>query len=123
MNVALVVDDSKVVRSVSRRILEALEYEVIEAEDGKVALEQARAHPPSVVFLDWNMPVMDGMEFLKQFRQLKEFKDTKVIFCTTENDFAKIQEAIMHGADEYIMKPYDEQIIKDKLIQIGLMEG
>ncbi len=67
------------------------------------------------------MPVMDGMQFLLQFRQLKEFRDTKVIFCTTENDFTKIQQAMMAGADEYVMKPFDGEIIKNKLVQLGLL--
>ncbi len=123
MPVALVVDDSGVIRKLCRGIMESLGYDVVEAEDGSVALEQAKAHNPDVVLLDWNMPVMNGMQFLMAFRQLKEFRETKVMFCTTENDFSKIQEAMMAGADEYIMKPFDQAIIKDKLVQLGVLEG
>jgi len=121
MRPALVVDDSKVVRTVSRKILENLGFEVAEAEDGKQALEQCKLKRPEVILLDWNMPVMNGMEFLLHFRQIKEYVDTKVIFCTTENDIAKIQEAVLAGANEYVMKPFDEEIIKGKLMQLGII--
>jgi two-component system chemotaxis response regulator CheY len=121
MAISLVVDDSKVVRTVSRRILEDLGYEVMEAEDGQDALNRCKEKIPEVILLDWNMPVMNGLEFLLAFRQFKEHADTKVIFCTTENDFAKIQQAISSGADEYVMKPFDGEIIKGKLQQLGML--
>lgn len=119
--VALVVDDSKVVRSVSRKIMEGLGFEVMEAEDGSVALARIREKTPKVILLDWNMPVMNGMEFLLNFRQLKEFRDTVVIFCTTENDMTKIMEAMESGANEYVMKPFDADIIRGKLDQLGML--
>lgn len=118
----LVVDDSKVVRTVSRRIMEEFGFRVVEAEDGKKALEECKKAIPEVVLLDWNMPVMNGPEFLESFRQIKEYSETKIIFCTTENDFAKIQHAIMSGASEYIMKPFNDEIIKNKLMQLGVLE-
>ena len=121
MRVSLVVDDSKVVRSVSRKIMEDLGFEVLEAENGQVALDQCKIKKPEVILLDWNMPVMDGLEFLLAFRQFKEFQDSRVIFCTTENDFTKIQEAISSGADEYVMKPFDSDVIKGKLVQLGVI--
>ena len=123
MSTALVVDDSRVIRQLCRTIMEDLGYDVVEAEDGSVAMEQAAKHAPQVILLDWNMPVMDGMQFLLAFRQLKEHKDAKVIFCTTENDFSKIQAAMAAGADEYIMKPFDKSIVQDKLVQLGVLEG
>lgn len=123
MRLSLVVDDSKVVRTVSRKIMEELGFQVMEAEDGQQALERCRENKPEVILLDWNMPVMNGMEFLLAFRQLKEFADTIVIFCTTENDFSKIQEAMESGANEYVMKPFDKNIIEGKLSQLGLLEG
>jgi two-component system, chemotaxis family, chemotaxis protein CheY len=117
----MVVDDSGVVRKVSRRILEGLGYEVVEAEDGQKALEVDNAHNPGLILLDWNMPVMTGIEFLHALRKKKDTDTVKVIFCTTENDITKIMTAMEAGANEYIMKPFDEEIIKTKLIQMGLL--
>jgi two-component system, chemotaxis family, chemotaxis protein CheY len=119
--ICMVVDDSGVVRKVSRRILEALSYEVVEAENGQKALEVAEASNPSLILLDWNMPVMSGIEFLREFRKKKDIMTVKVIFCTTENDITKIMMAMEAGANEYIMKPFDEEIIKTKLTQMGLL--
>lgn len=120
MKTALVVDDSKVVRTVCRRIMEALEYSVEEAENGEEALKACQQSLPQVVLLDWNMPVMNGLEFLKELRQLPGNEETKVIFCTTENELEKIQEGMAAGANEYVMKPFDEEIIRGKLSQLGL---
>ena len=117
----LVVDDSRVVRKVARRILEANGFAVVEAGDGQQALESCRAAMPDGVLLDWNMPVMDGITFLRTLRD--EFGPDKpsVIFCTTENDLSHIEAAIQHGAQEYIMKPFDEEILTGKLAQVGLL--
>ncbi len=121
MKHSLVVDDSKVVRTVTRGIMESLGFSVEEAEDGKQALDQCAAQKPDVVMLDWNMPVMNGMEFLVELRKKPEFSDTTVIFCTTETDVTKIMEARAAGANEYVMKPYDEDIIRTKLEQLGMV--
>ena len=118
--ISLVVDDSSVVRKVSRTILEALDFKVLEAEDGKAALAICDVEMPHVILLDWNMPVMDGLSFLKAFRDREDGNKSVIIFCTTENDIKKIQTAMAAGADEYIMKPYDSDIIKTKLQQLGL---
>ena len=117
----LVVDDSRVVRKVARRILEAHDFAVAEAADGQQALESCRAAMPDCVLLDWNMPVMDGLAFLKAVRA--EFGPGKppVVFCTTENDMSHIMEAIESGAQEYIMKPFDEEILLGKFAQVGLL--
>jgi two-component system chemotaxis response regulator CheY len=119
--ICMVVDDSGVVRKVSRRIFETLGYQVVEAEDGRKALEVAEQHNPYLIMLDWNMPVMSGIEFLREFRKKKDINTVKVIFCTTENDITKIMTAMEAGANEYIMKPFDEEIIKTKLTQMGLL--
>lgn len=116
----LIVDDSSVVRKVSRRMLEELGFDVIEAEDGLQALQECEKHSPDAILLDWNMPVMDGLAFLESYRKTYG-NEKKVIFCTTENDIAKIQVAIAAGADEYIMKPFDAEILKTKLIQAGIL--
>jgi len=120
MKMAMVVDDSKIVRKVTRKILESLGYTVVEAEDGKVALDVFNQHKPSLIMLDWHMPVMNGLEFLKALRALPDGGNPVVIFCTTETDFANIQQAILSGANEYVMKPFDEPIIKGKLEQLGI---
>ena len=120
MKTCLVVDDSKVVRMVARKILEELEFEVSEAADGQQALTACQAKMPDVVLLDWNMPVMDGIEFLRALRSEQGGSAPKVVFCTTENDMAHIQEAISAGADEYIMKPFDSDIIQSKFSQVGI---
>jgi len=121
MKSCLVVDDSRVIRMVARKILEELGFDVIEAEDGKVALEACEKQLPDAVLLDWNMPVMDGLEFLKELRQMPGNESVQVIFCTTENDLNHIQQAIAEGANEYIMKPFDSEIIQSKFTQVGLL--
>jgi two-component system chemotaxis response regulator CheY len=117
----LVVDDSRVVRKVARRILESSGFKVTEAADGQIALDACREHLPDCVLLDWNMPVMDGLAFLQALR--KEFgpDNPTVVFCTTENDMGHIEAAISSGAQEYIMKPFDEDILTGKFAQVGLL--
>ncbi len=121
MKSCLVVDDSKVIRRVARRILEEMNFEIREAADGKDALEACTRDMPDVVLLDWNMPVMDGLEFLKRVRALPNVRQPIVVFCTTENDMSHIRQAMEAGADEYIMKPFDREIIEAKFTQVGLM--
>jgi two-component system chemotaxis response regulator CheY len=120
MKSCLVVDDSKVIRKVARHILETLNFSVDEAEDGQEALDRCEANMPDVVLLDWNMPVMSGMEFLKNLRGGKNGGRPKVVFCTTENDAAHIRAAIDAGADEYVMKPFDRETLQSKLQIVGV---
>ena len=121
MKHCLVVDDSAVILKVARRILEALDFRISEAEDGERALEACRSEMPDAVLLDWNMPVMDGYEFLKHLRGLPRGREPKVVFCTTENDIAHIARAMHAGADEYIMKPFDKDIVTAKFQEVGLV--
>ena len=121
MKTCLIVDDSRVVRKVARRILEDLGFICDEAEDGKKACEACESCMPELVLLDWNMPVMSGIEFLESLRKMPFGQNPKVVFCTTENDMSHIQRAIQAGANEYIMKPFDSEIIQSKLTQIGLL--
>jgi two-component system chemotaxis response regulator CheY len=121
MKTCLVVDDSSVIRKVARRILEGLDFKIIEAEDGQQALEQCRGALPDAVLLDWNMPVMDGYDFLKALRRLPGGDVPKVVFCTTENDVAHIARALSAGANEYIMKPFDKEIVEAKFQEVGLI--
>lgn len=121
MKSCLVVDDSKVIRKVARRILEELDFDIREAVDGQDALDSCHGALPDVVLLDWNMPVMNGLDFLKALRALKGGDKPVVVFCTTENDMSHISAAISAGADEYIMKPFDREIIESKFSQVGLL--
>jgi two-component system, chemotaxis family, chemotaxis protein CheY len=121
MKYCLIVDDSKVIRMVARKIMEELDFETGEAADGQQAIDACREHMPDAVLLDWNMPVKDGIEFLRELRALPGGDLPVVVFCTTENDFEHIQKAIEAGADEYIMKPFDSEIIQAKFAQVGLL--
>ncbi len=121
MKTCLVVDDSSVIRKVARRILEGMQFEISEAEDGEQALDICRSGLPDVVFLDLNMPRMDGMTFLKEMRNLPGGLRPKVVFCTTEHDARYINRALDAGADEYIIKPFDKEIVEAKFHQAGLV--
>lgn len=120
MKTCLVVDDSRVIRKVARRILEDLGFEVAEAGDGLEALAWCQAAMPDVVLLDWRMPGMDGLEFVRQLRAERGGGGPKVIFCSVENEIAAIREALDAGADEYIMKPFDSEIVAFKLAYVGV---
>lgn len=121
MKSCLIVDDSRVVRKVASRIASDLGFEVREAEDGLKAYEACLESMPDAIILDWNMPVMSGIEFLEKLRQMENGGNPKVVFCTTENDISHIQRAISAGANEYIMKPFDSEIIESKFMQVGLI--
>ncbi|GEP02362.1 response regulator [Methylobacterium oxalidis] len=123
MKTCLVVDDSAVIRKVARRIVETLGLRVIEAEDGAKALDRCTEAMPDAIILDWNMPNMDGYAFLRALRQAPGGTVPKVLFCTTENDVGAIARALHAGADEYIMKPFDRDILTAKLEQVGLAEA
>ena len=120
MKTCLVVDDSKVIRKVARHILETLDFTVSEAADGREALDSCMAASPDVILLDWNMPVMSGMDFLRALRASDMPARPKVVFCTTENGMAYIRAAIEAGADEYVMKPFDRDTLESKLQIVGV---
>ncbi|WP_160122059.1 response regulator [Rhodovarius lipocyclicus] len=117
---ALVVDDSTVVRKVARRILEKHGFSIREAADGQQALNAVAEDMPRLVLLDRNMPVMDGIEFLKRLRETYGSSEPTVVMCTTEAAQDRILEGLEAGADEYVMKPFDEAILMDKLGMVGL---
>ncbi len=121
MKSCLVVDDSRVVRKVARRILEELDFAIEEAPDGKLALDLCLRQMPDAILLDWNMPVMNGIDFLRQLRRTPGGDTPIVVFCTTHSDIAHIQEAIEAGANEYVMKPFDGDILETKFAQVGLL--
>ena len=121
MKNCLVIDDSRVIRKVACRILEDLSFATEEAEDGAAALAICRLQMPDVILVDWNMPKMSGIEFLRALRGESRGSHPVVVFCTTENDLAHITEAMSAGADEYIMKPFDREIIEAKLTEVGMV--
>jgi len=123
LKTCLVVDDNRVIRKVARRIIDDMGFETSEAEDGLEALAWCRSAMPDVILLDWNMPVMDGLSFLRALRQVPEGSRPVVIVCTVESDPERIREAIEAGADEYIMKPFDGDIIYSRFLQCGLVEA
>lgn len=122
MSYCLIVDDSAVIRKVAKHIVEGLKFETDEAADGSIALAKCRVQMPDAVLLDWNMPQMDGIQFIKALRQEQNGDKPKVIFCTTENDAKHINMAIMAGADEFVMKPFDKSILETKFQQVGLLD-
>jgi two-component system chemotaxis response regulator CheY len=117
----LVVDDSRVIRKVARRILEDLGFDVAEAGDGAEALAWCRAMMPDAILLDWNMPVMGGLDFLKRLRTEPGGSIPKVVFCSVENELEQIRTALDAGADEFIMKPFDGEIMAGKLAGAGVI--
>jgi two-component system, chemotaxis family, chemotaxis protein CheY len=123
MKHCLIVDDACSIRKVSRQMLESLGFRVSEAENGEAALLACRTDMPDVILLDWNMPVMDGHSFLTRLRGSPEGQIPKVVFCTTENDMSFIARALEAGADEYIMKPFDKDILVAKLQEIGVLRA
>lgn len=121
MKHCLIVDDSAVIRKVARRILEEMAFRVSEAENGQKGLTACQSDMPDAVLLDWNMPVMDGYEFLTHLRGMPNGNDPKIVFCTTENDLDFITRALHAGANEYIMKPFDKDILTAKFQEVGLV--
>lgn len=118
----LVVDDSRVVRHAARRMLEPLGFAVEEAADGAEAIALCRNGAlPDLVLLDWNMPVMDGLSALREMRREFGPREPVVLLCTTETALPRIVEALEAGAQEYVMKPFDAEILTDKLAQVGLL--
>jgi two-component system chemotaxis response regulator CheY len=117
----LVVDDSRVIRRVARQIIGEFGMETEEAVDGREALEACRRQMPDCILLDWNMPVMSGIDFVRSLRREDGGHKPIVIFCTMENDVAHIREALRSGADEYIMKPFDSEILRSKFETVGMV--
>ena len=112
MKSCLIVDDSSVVRKVARRILEDIDFIVDEAEDGQEAFDKCRQEMPDYILLDWQMPIMSGLEFLKLLRAYVGGTTAGVIYCVTEYDVGQIALAKKAGANEYMMKPFDREILE-----------
>jgi CheY-like chemotaxis protein len=115
----LIVDDSRVIRKVSSKIAISLGYVPIEAENGEEALARCKKSMPDLVLTDWNMPEMDGIEFVAKLRSIPTPKEPVVVFCTSNGEAKDIHDGIAAGADDYIVKPFDEAALKAKLEKLG----
>ncbi len=118
-NICLIVDDSRVIRKVSSKIARSLGYVPLEAQDGQEALARCKRAMPKLILTDWNMPEMDGLEFVRLLRAIPTPKAPTVVFCTSKGEVADIQEGIRAGADDYIVKPFDEAALRAKLERIA----
>jgi len=121
MRDCLVVDDSAEIRTIACRMLSDLAFDTRQARDGKEALAHCREHMPDGSLLDWNMPQMNGLDFLEALAEECRGMRPVVVFCSGENDVVEIARAIGAGADEYMMKPFDREILEAKLQHVGLL--
>lgn len=115
----LIVDDSRVIRKVSSKIAISLGYLPVEAENGEEALARCKRSMPDLVLTDWNMPEMDGIEFVSKLRAIPTPKEPVVVFCTSNGEAKDIHDGIAAGADDYIVKPFDEAALRAKLEKLG----
>ena len=120
MKTVLVVDDSRIMRNIVKNIFEELKIfcKYLEAENGKKAFELLEENKVSIVFLDWNMPEMNGMEFLKKVRSMPAYQDLPIIMVTSESAKYNVVEALQNGATDYIVKPINAKIFKEKVLEI-----
>lgn len=121
---ALIIDDSRAMRRILTSIVKPLGFEVVEAEDGQQGLDRLFEEGPlEIVLVDWNMPVMDGLEFVKTVRATSGYETQKVVMVTTETEPAQMARALMMGVDEFVMKPFTPDILVEKLRLIGVNMG
>lgn len=120
---ALIIDDSRAMRRILRGIVEPLGFQVSEAGNGKQGLDQLNAlDDVELVLVDWNMPEMNGLEFVQAVRADSSRQDLKLVMVTTETEPAKMARAMMAGVDEFVMKPFTQDILIDKLRLIGVAD-
>lgn len=120
----LVLDDSTVLRAILKRILEQLGFEVFEAPDGMQGLERLRsAGAMDVALVDWNMPVMSGLEFVQQLRRDDTYASMPILMVTSETDLTHVAQALEAGANEYVMKPVSRESIQEKLAILGVSQA
>ena len=118
---ALVIDDSRAMRSILRGILSDLGFEVAEAADGREAMALLQRDPAfELALVDWNLPEMSGLEIVTSVRRDSRFAGLKLLMVTTETELQRVVEALDAGADEYIMKPFDREMLVDKLVILGV---
>jgi two-component system chemotaxis response regulator CheY len=121
---ALIIDDSRAMRSILRRIVTDLGFETLEAGHGQEALDHLEAgRVPDLCLIDWNMPVMDGYTFVTKVRENPDWRDVTLMMVTTESEHGQIVRALAAGAHEYVIKPFTPDAIVDKLELLGLVQG
>lgn len=119
---ALVVDDSRAMRTILARILGDIGFAVAEARHGREALAHLNAHPDTILALvDWNMPEMNGLDLITALRQDQRFAGLRVVMVTSETEMTRVAAALAAGADEYVMKPFTRPALEDKLHALGLV--
>ncbi len=118
---ALVVDDSRAIRTILSQILKGIGFEVADASNGREGLERLKTIPrPDVMLVDWNMPEMNGYEFLCAVRADPAYSDSRVMMVTTETEVEQMIKALTAGANEYVMKPFTKEVIREKLELMGM---
>jgi two-component system chemotaxis response regulator CheY len=124
MQKAIVIDDSRAIRTIISRTLAQLGYEVSQAANGQEGLQalESGQRDVSLILVDWNMPVMDGLEFVKQVRSHSQYDEVKLMMVTTETQIEQMSTALEAGANEYVMKPFTKEIIEDKLRVLGVIQ-
>ncbi len=119
---ALVIDDSRAMRCIIGQILKGIGFEILEAGNGREGLERLQgADLPRLVMVDWNMPEMNGLDFVRAMRRRAEFNDIPIMMVTTENEVNRMIEALQQGANEYVMKPFTRDVILQKLEQLHVV--
>jgi two-component system chemotaxis response regulator CheY len=121
MKNCLIVDDSNSIRKVTARILEALDFKVVEADNESSALGTCEAEMPDCVIVDWQVPDMDSLRFLKMLRGMRDGDRPKIVYCLSENDPMTVAKAVRHGADGYLLKPFDRDLLKSSFAAVGLL--
>lgn len=118
----LIADDSKIIRMVISKIFANLGFEVVEAEDGDEVIEICQREEPDLVIMDWRLPIIDGIDVMYKIRGDGNIRQPRIIFCSSMIEPDKIREALNGGADDYLMKPFDEEIIVSKLMILGMIK-
>lgn len=121
MHKCLIADDSKIMRMLLRKIMENFGFDVSEAEDGEDVLEQCVSYRPDLIISDWSLPLIDGIDVLYKIRADRKINQPQFMFCSYVTDAAVIRQALDGGADDFIMRPFDEDIIAGKLAILGLL--
>ena len=117
----LVIDDSRAMRSILRGILASLDFEVVEAADGRQAIDLlTKDRDFNLALVDWNLPEMSGLEVVIEVRKDPGLAGMPLLMVTTETEFERVTQALQAGADEYIMKPFDREMLLDKLVILGI---
>ncbi len=120
---AIVVDDSRATRTILKRALARQGFEVFEAGDGRQALDElGKTGPLDLALVDWNMPVMTGYELICELRARPDLNKMAIMMVTTETESSQVQRALDAGANEYVMKPFTEDVLKEKLLLLGFAQ-